>query len=243
LEGELGQVYYSVLVERAITDLAFAGFLDLTLRAGRQGYARINVGYCRVDVARNKIARAFLEAPEPADDDTLIMMDADHLHPRDILERLASHEEDVVAALAFRRCPPYDPQMYRWNEAKQLVQPSSWDEGLVPVDAFGMAAFAVKRRVFQKLIDAGHEYPFFRFWYPRAAMAEQIFPSEDIYFCLTCRQAEIPLHVDTSLVCPHLCMNLVDGGTWQMYLADHPEMRMPAVNVPADMRVKVGMGE
>jgi len=241
----LSQVYYAILQERTGvgSDAAFSACLDLAMRAGHLGYARINVGYTRVDVARNRITQEFLRhSNEPGD--VLIMLDGDHVHPRHTLERLAGYDEDVVAALAFRRCPPYDPQMYRYNERNELVQPSSWEKGLVPVDAFGMAAIAIKRRVFARLDEHGLTYPYFRFWYPRVPMDEQIFPSEDVYFALACRSAGIECYVDTGLVSPHLTLSTVQEDSWHMWLADHPELlaEEQRLDVPNDLRVKI-LGE
>ena len=170
----MAQVYYSVLIERTIPDHAFSAFMDMAMRAGHLGYARINIGYSRVDVARNTVAKAFILQTK-SDDDTLVMLDCDHTHPDDVVERLARHDEDVVVALAFRRCPPYDPQIYRHGQAGNLVQPTEWGQGLLKIDAFGMAAIAIKRRVFRKLDESGMSYPYFRFWYPKGmGLREQV---------------------------------------------------------------------
>jgi hypothetical protein len=222
-------------------DHCVSNFLDMSMRAGALGYHRINVGYSRIDVARSQIVRTFLEAGDDPDD-TLVMMDMDHIHPRDTIERLADHEHDVVAALAFRRCPPYDPQMYKIHEDGTLVQASSWDTGLVEVDAFGMAAFATKRRVYRKLEEAGANFPYFRFWYPRVPMEQQGYPSEDIFFCMCLKAAGIPMLVDTGLVSPHLTMSTVDDNTWFEYLADNPAMVEGRVTaMPPGLAEKVGV--
>lgn len=235
----MSQVYWAVLMERTIPDYAFAAFMDMSMRAGNKGYARINVGYTRIDVARNRVAQTFVESTDDPDD-VLIMLDMDHIHSRDTLDRLAAHGQDVVAALAFRRCPPYDPQMYKLvNDA--LVQPSTWEPGLLEVDAFGMAAFAVRRRVFDALEERGVHYPWFRFWYPNVPMAQQSFPSEDIFFCMCLGAAGIPMYVDTTLVAPHLTVSTVADDTWAAYLEDNPGLRLDARPVPAGLAEKLGV--
>jgi hypothetical protein len=236
----LPQVYFSVLPERTIPEHAFAGFLDLSMRAGAQGFARINIGYSRIDVARNTVVKAFI-LQSKSDDDTLVMMDCDHTHPHDVVERLARHNEDVVCALAFRRCPPYDPQIYRHNEEGVLVQPSEWGQGLLKIDAFGFAAVAIKRRAFRKLEDSGIAYPWFRFWYPKGMTFDNSFPSEDIFFGLACESAHIDCYCDTTVVCPHLSIGVIDQKSWDDYVADHPEMLLEnqAPEVPEDLKIKL----
>ena len=237
------QVYYSVLPERTIPEHGFASLMDLAMRSGAQGHARINIGYSRVDVARNTVTKAFL-LQSKSDDDTLVMLDCDHVHPDTVVERLARHSEGVVCALAFRRCPPYDPQIYRHGEGGQLVQPSEWGQGLLRVDAFGMAAIAIKRWVFRKLDESGMLFPYFRFWYPKGMGMDNSFPSEDIFFGLACEAAGVECYCDTTVVSPHLTVGTVDETSWTTYLADHPEMRAEdyAPEIPPDLRVKV-LGE
>jgi len=229
-------------MERTIPDYAFASFMDMAMRAGHLGFARINIGYSRIDVARNTVAKSFILQARN-DDDTLVMLDMDHLHPDYTVERLASHDEDVVCALAFRRCPPYDPQIYRFNDDGALVQPSEWGQGLLKIDAFGCAAIAIKRRTFRKLDESGMSYPYFRFWYPKGMGLDNRFPSEDIFFGLSCRSAGIDCYCDTTVVSPHLTVGTVQEDTWQAYLADHPEFRLgaDAEMAPADMRAKLGV--
>ena len=229
-------------MERTIPDYAFSAFMDLGMRAGSLGFARINIGYSRIDVARNTVAKAFILQAK-SDDDTLVMLDMDHIHPDYTVERLASHDEDVVCALAFRRCPPYDPQIYRFNDDGNLVQPSEWGQGLLKIDAFGCAAIAIKRRAFRKLDESGMAYPYFRFWYPKGMGLDNKFPSEDIFFGLACRSAGIECYCDTTVVSPHLTVGTVQEDTWTAYLADHPEFRLgaDAEMAPTDLQAKLGV--
>lgn len=241
-KGErVAQVYFSILPERTIPEAAYASLMDMAMRAGARGYARINIGYTRVDVARNTVVKAFLLQPNPEPDDTLIMLDCDHTHPHDVLERLARHDEDVVVALAFRRCPPYDPQIYRHGPDGRLIQPSEWGQGLLKIDAFGCAAIAIKRRTFAKLDASGLLYPYFRFWYPKGMTLDNSFPSEDIFFGLACEAAGIECYCDTTVVCPHLTVGTVEEESWANWLTDHPEMVLEGQDVPADLAAKMGV--
>lgn len=232
----MSQVYYTVLMERTIMGESFPGLMDIATRAGGLGYTRISMPYTRVDVARNRAVEMFRsKGGDP--NDLLIMLDMDHMHDPDILERLDSANLPVLAALAFRRGEPHDPQMYRHGPGGQLVQPSEWEEGPVRVDAFGAAALAIRRWVFDKLEEHGFSHPFFRFWYPKGNQG--VFPSEDIFFGLLCEAAEIECYVDTRIECPHLTAAVVDSQTWKAYLADHPELKLESQIIPEDMREKV----
>jgi DNA-binding CsgD family transcriptional regulator len=221
----VGKVWFSILVERTISDLAFAAAQDLAMRAGALDYRMIHVPYGRVDCARNTIAREFCsQTSDP--DDVLIMLDCDHEHPHDVLEKLAAdvwgHDLDVVAALAFRRAEPFDPQMYRRAADGQLLNPASWGQGLIEADAVGMAAIAIRRRTFTRLeTTESYKPPWFRFWYP-SGQNEQ-YPSEDVFFCIACRGAGIKIFCDTRVICPHLTNAAIGEEQWRRYLADHPD--------------------
>jgi hypothetical protein len=234
----MSQVYFSILPERTIPEHAYASHMNLAMRAGALGYRRINVSYNRVDVARNLVCKTFIQQTED-DDDTLVMMDCDHCHPDTIVERLARHSEDVVVALAFRRSPPYDPQIYRHGPNNQLVQPSEWEQGLLKIDAFGCAAIAIKRRTFRKLDEFGMMYPYFRFWYPKSMKMENTFPSEDIFFGLACEAAGIECYCDTTVVSPHLTVSVVDEKSWAEWLKDHPDIIFETPSIPDDLKIKM----
>jgi len=213
-------IYWSVLWERNSPWEATDALLNLAMEAGQYGYIRIQMGYTRTDNARNRITRAFCRATDDPDA-VVIMLDNDHKHPGGLLTRLASRPEDIVAALAFRRSPPYDPLFYVRDESGNLRQPAEWEPGAVYYcQAVGTGAIAIKRRVFTALEAAGFTWPWFRYEYPEG----DIHPTEDLYFCRLCEQAGVTVACDTGAVIPHLAVQEIDQTTWAGYMQAHPEM-------------------
>jgi hypothetical protein len=218
----LGKVYFAVLLERTLLDHPVCSLMDISLRAGRLGFRRISVPYAKVEIARDKIVETFLAAAG-APDDVLVMLDCDHIHPEEVVERLASYGKPLVSALAFRRGEPFDPQIYRVGDEGRLVQPSSWDvdpaDPLLEVDATGFAAVAIRRDTFDRLKEAGYKAPWFRFEWHEDHGA---WLGEDIRFSLMCRDAGLPIYCDLGLISPHVTLATVDADSWGQWLADHP---------------------
>lgn len=205
-------VFWSMLKERAIRDLAVGPALVLSGYAGRSGLVLLDLEYMRTDIARNRLVDRFRrDAHSP--DDVLIMLDCDHRHPTDILHRLAGRpsEYGVIGALAFRRGPPHDPLFFFRDDHGQLINLRRWERGVFyQVAAVGTGAVAIRCWVFDALEDAGFKPPFFRYEYPD----DGTYPSEDLYFCKLCEQAGIGVYCDTSLCTPHLIDGLADEETW-----------------------------
>jgi hypothetical protein len=127
-------------------------------------------------------------------------------------------------------------------EDGSLRQPSAWDAGLVKIDAFGMAAISIKRSVFDQLHAAGYKDPLFRFWYHDDSQA---YPGEDIYFARLCEVEKIDCFCDCSLVTPHLITSTVDQESWDKWLEDHPELKVPdptATSGPVEELLPVVVG-
>src|SRR3989337_2798540 len=138
-------IYFAVLNERAIQHEAVDAREDLGEVARLQGAERIRSAYSRVDVARNRIAKKFMELTKNPKD-TIVMLDTDHTHPQDIVYRLVRHDVGVIGALCFRRGEPYDPQFYVRGEDGELRQPVEWDpEALDKGTIIGTGAIAIQR--------------------------------------------------------------------------------------------------
>jgi hypothetical protein len=219
-DNEHPQVYWAVLMERSVQQDAVSALLDVAMTAGAAGAMRIGLPYTRTDQARNRIAAAFLTAAQNPND-TLVMLDCDHAHPPDIVPRLAAREEGVVGALAFRRSPPHEPMWFVRHRDGRLMAPGEYEPILYECDAVGTGAIAIKRWVFDKLVEQGTEY-FFKYEYCEGGYS----PSEDMYFAGLCEKAGIKHHVDCSLVTPHLATLHVNDQTWAMYRAGHSEILM-----------------
>lgn len=215
------RVFWSVLFERAMFWESADVLMDLSAAAAVMKYNRIAVPYMAVDSARNHLSRLFLTASRNPED-VLIMLDADHYHPPEVLERLAVRKYGVVAALAFRRGAPYDPQVYVRQEDGRLRCPAEWPDGaLFKADAVGTGGIAIKRWVFDRLEMEGYPWPFFRFTYPEGTLNRG---GEDMYFGEACEAIGIPCYCDTTLVIPHMIPTVITKETWDRYKKEHPEI-------------------
>lgn len=194
-------------------------FFDFIAIANR-GHAFVRLPYLRTDLARNTLAEHLLADGRFTH---LLMLDCDHRHPADIVEKLAARvAEDpsrlVVTGLAFRRGVPFDPCMYIADAQDNVYVPEEWEPGaLLRVDLAGTAAMLISRAVFERL-----PKPWFAFDYSRAA--EGAWPGEDIWFCRRCMEAGIPIWVDTGVVSPHHIDNYINEDTFRTHLARTREL-------------------
>jgi hypothetical protein len=218
----MAQVFWSTLLERSVQEQAVIPLLAVAGRAANQGYSLLATGYQRTDTARNYLIDVFLKnTTDP--DDCLVMLDCDHAHPVDIVERLAAHNVGVVGALAFRRGEPFDPCFFVRTPDGKLAHLLEW-RGLMRGAVVGTGAVAIRRWVFDKLTEAGFGWPFFRYAYTdEETLRASGFQSEDVYFALNCEKAGIPHHCDTTLVTPHLITSAVDDETWKRWVTAHKD--------------------
>lgn len=205
-------------MERSVSSIAIHPLVRIATRCAKAGYAYIALPYTRTDDARNTAVLA-LARTQPADNDTLVMLDCDHEHPPDIVQRLVAHDVGVVGALYFRRSEPYDAMCFVRDDNGELHTPAEWepDAGLTPVQCVGTGAIAIQAWVFKKLMAEGFAWPFFRYTYNEKSLVE---PSEDIYFGQICEAAGIPHHVDFSLMTPHLTVSRVDETVFEKHKDD-----------------------
>src|SRR3972149_8453405 len=104
-------VFFAVLNERAIQHEAIDAREDLGEVARIMGAERIRSAYSRVDVARNRISKKFMELTKNPKD-TLVMLDTDHTHPMDIVYRLGGRAGGGGGGLWFCRGGPHDPPVF-----------------------------------------------------------------------------------------------------------------------------------
>lgn len=215
----MSNVYVAVPMEKSVSEYAVNALLQVAARCGKFGYRQILFPSVRVDVARNNIVKMFLLSSSD-DDDVLVMLDADHAHPADIVERLVAHNVGVVGALAFTRSVPYMPCCFLHIDG--AFHPfAEWTiQGLVPCDAVGTGAIAIRRWVFRKLDEWNPDNGGFYFQCTYPATMDMPTPSEDMWFATACYLAGIPHHVDTALVTPHLMMAAVDESYFRAYQQD-----------------------
>jgi hypothetical protein len=203
------KVLIGILPER--NGVPTADILFDLLAIAIRGHSFVRTQYARTDLQRNKLAEHLLRT----DYTHLLMLDADHRHPSDIVERLTrwvkrDPQKLVIAGLAFRRGQPYDPQAYVARDGGRLYQPTEFKPGLVKVDFAGTAAMLISREVFLRL-----PRPWFAFDYRGAT--EGKWPGEDIWFCEACRAAGINVWVDMTCISPHLAESWIDEKTYETF--------------------------
>ena len=175
-----------------------------------------------VDEARNRMTDLFCEVAGP--DDYMVMLDADHIHPKNVVMRLVAqaeaHNFGIVGALAMMRRPEKPlPMMFMHKGGNKWDVVTEWPEGeIVVVDFVPPCAIAIARWVFDKLKALDFGPPFWRYvytFYPEM-------PKEDFYFAEKCIQARIPMACDTSLEVPHLFDGALTSTHWKRWVAAHP---------------------
>lgn len=130
--------------------------------------------------------------------DYILWWDDDILAPVDIISRLYSHGEGVVAGMAFQRTEPFAMCAYRsdkdhglddYDKFKSLTL-AQISGKLVEVDAVGTGCMLMKTRITE-----GLEKPW---WvWPKTA-------AEDVELCVKLRHAGVKIFVDTGIKLQHL---------------------------------------
>ncbi len=215
-------IYWAMLPERHIMEPVFNVYRDIVIVCDRLGYEPLNVEYGRTDLARNALCDIFLRATKDPEA-WLVMLDDDHKHPVDIVERIVtSGKRGVVFALSRRRGkPPNDILAYRRDaegeprpdtpDARQewmfrhpnilnLIDEDVQGGGMIAVDAAATGAVGIQRWVFDELYKVDCLIPYFRYVYKLGSMNH---PTEDVYFCATCEYAGVPMWLNADLVIPH----------------------------------------
>lgn len=188
------------------------------LRIARQGWDVVGVPYGRIDVVRCRMAQALLDG----DHTHLIMLDADHEHPVDVVQKLLRwpmkdrDKYQVVGGLNYRRGEPYEAMAFlRDEKTHNFYTFEEWPLGLHQVALVGTGCICIDRRVFEALPP-----PWFAYDYPEKYSDNRSFdyPTDDTYFNKLCEQAGIPVWCDTTLTSPHAKWDYVTaeyGAAWR----------------------------
>lgn len=222
------QVWWGPLPERCIYDVAFQAMQKIAYRMGRLsvqtnlGWIPIYKNYGRTDTSRQGMGEIFMQQSERPDD-TLVMLDIDHDHPTNVIQRMVAHNKPVVVPLMFRRQPPFDACAFRIGPDGAWHHVMSMPPGLHRMDAVGSGVIAIQRQVFEQLRAAGHDW-WFKYEYMKDAQGNLIGPSEDLYFSKICGAAGIEMWVDFDTESPHFDLGTIDRSVKEQYLADHPEL-------------------
>jgi hypothetical protein len=183
----------------------------------QQGVPILQMPYNRIDVTRNKMAVELLRSEMTH----LLMLDIDHKHPANIIQRLArwvlmKPDIQVVSGLNFRRSEPFDPCCGFWGEDEKYYPPAEWEQGLIKVDAVGGASLLIAREVFELIPP-----PWFTFDYSRVWADD--WPGEDVSFSRLCGEHGIDIYVDTTTTSPHMTSALITEDTFKKHLEQSGE--------------------
>ena len=154
------------------------------------------------------------------------MLDVDHDHPPEMMERLVAHDVPIVTPLMFRRGEPFQACAFRRGKDGELHHLANFPMGLHRMDAVGTGAIAIQRQVFERLREAGHQW-FFKYEYDEQLGS----PSEDLYFSKICEQAGIEMYVDTTIESPHITYGFIDRTTHDGFMQDNPDALGGTLNI------------
>lgn len=154
------------------------------------------------DVARNEICAAVLAGEE----DALLFLDADMVHPPELVERLLFAEQPVVTArYHVKSGPEFGATVY--VKHRTIEGPGRYDavnvgRGLFEVERCGAGALLIRREVLQAIYDrVGHNW----FRYRRSPDPPHDFSvSEDFEFCRLAREAGFSIWCDWETECGHI---------------------------------------
>lgn len=209
------RVMIGVPLERTIRDIAFQAFIGLAV----QHPAWTIQSYTRCDIARNRMAMSLLEDERFTH---LVMLDSDHVHPTDTVQRLVAQVQAhpdwlVVAGLNFRRGEPYDPCVF-FKKAGEIVQPDEFGGVVItdPTMLVGTGSIIIAREVFEQMLEADPDKPFFGYEY-KSDWRYDGYSGVDIWFCRRCIELGIPVYCDTANTSPHIGDLLVDESTYRTH--------------------------
>ena len=202
-------ILIGIPMERQMLQEAFFGFAKIL----QQGWPLGELPYTRNDIARHKMCKFLMDGPYTH----LLMLDSDHVHPPNIVQRLARwflaypDEVEVVGGLNFRRGEPYDPCAFVDPGDGQFHRMASWVPGALRVDALGSGSMMIAKTALAKLPEAegwfDYDYPDHSGW-----------PGTDMTFSRKCREHGINLWVDTTTVSPHIGTQMIDENTYRAWV-------------------------
>lgn len=210
------RVVLAIPMERTVDQLALFGFWAIAM----QGWPLARLEYTRNDIARCKFTEFLLSG----DYTHLVMLDSDHVHPQDIVLRLARwfqaypDEVQVCGGLNFRRGEPFDPCAFIDPGDGAFRRMAEWGGGAIEVEALGSGAIMIARTVFDALRDKGLAGELGKPWFGYDYSIDG-WPGTDMWFSARCRDAGVTLWCDTTTTSPHIGRRLIAEDAYREWLA------------------------
>ena len=169
------------------------------------------------DVARNDVCAGVLEGLN----DYLLFLDADMVHPANIVENLLVHEKPVITARCHVKEYPYHAAMFvkdRVRDDEQAYTSVSYGRGVFEVERSGAAALLIRRDVLERLFEL-HGHNWFRYQRHPDPPHDYIV-SEDAWFWKIAREAGFSTWANWDVVSGHVHETVIGDSFFQMAL-DH----------------------
>jgi len=180
----------------------------------------LSPGFCfatRIDKARVQLAQMFLNT----NCDLMLCIDADSLYRPGLVDKLISHNKDIVSGLYFSRRAPCKPIMYKQKEFNTRFAPiTEWEEGkLIEVDGVGMGFCLIKREVVEKIGAKSFNSILLKDLFDEQLLdVEDVSPmGGDLAFCQQARRNGFKVWVDTSVEVGHLGERAYERDDFEMY--------------------------
>lgn len=159
------------------------------------------------DVARNEICAAVLAG----DEDWLLFLDADNVHPADLLDRLLNADRTVITARYHLKKAPFNAIAYvkhKTQDGPHRYAAVHFGTGVFEIERGGAGALLIHRSVLQAIQDRiGPNW----FRYQRGPEPPHDFTvSEDFWFYQQAREAGHKCFIDWDCVCPHIGSLAID---------------------------------
>jgi len=188
------KILIAIPTNRNIEADTFKSIYDLRVPEGYETVFQYFWGY-QVEQVRNLIANWTIRNGF----EYLFAVDSDISFPPDTLERLLSHDRDIVSGVYIQRIPnTHTIEIMRKNN-QGGVSHVDWadikDQGLVSIDSCGFGCVLVKTEVLK-----GIPYPHFIY---KSAIDHADTISEDVFFCMRAREHGFTLWCDTDIICNH----------------------------------------
>lgn len=183
------RILIAIPTARYIEPDTFKSIYDLKVPDGYETDFQYFYGY-RVDQVRNLIADWTIRGY-----DYLFAVDHDITFAPDTLEKLLSHDKDLVSGIYRQRLEPQMIEIYSLTGGRTAVE-DIYGRGLVEIGGCGFGCVLVKKEVFSKI-----GYPQFEY---HVALDHNNTFSEDNDFCKKARANGFRLYCDPSILCGHI---------------------------------------
>lgn len=178
--------------------------LDLTILAQRHPGCKVT------HILTNDIANGRNQAVLDAEGEWVWFVDTDMCFAPTTLERLLTHNVDVVQALVLKRHPPHEPLVWEDGPTMQNKYPRGRPR-LIEVQSCGAGGTLYRRKIFETIPGP---------WF------EGILGTEDTTFAAKIKAAGFKLHVDMQTPMGHLTPMVI----WPTYINGSWKIRYTAAN-------------